>query len=225
MSKGDLKSGQDPTKAIKDRPEVGPTSEDILKEKSKGTGFKIASVIVYVMAVTGNGFLLSVFFLFIWNPQIDATRPSNMAEDRGLFGRWAPAYGYLRADSLKAVEGDGIVAQARKAPQPPAVPYHRIMSTEFTNNYLHGVYENIVPGSKHVIPEAPSVLSSQEQEEYEHNGSTAADHDGNSPQHHDETNMHVSSLGSEYSESTSTSNGGPSTTSAMQQQAIPVSQS
>jgi len=206
----------------KERPEVEATAMEELEVKSKGKLFKMVSVMVYICAITGNGFLLSVFYLFIWNPAINVERPSNMAPDRGLLAAWAPDL--LNARRRIAYD-DGILAQPLKDPETPNVPYHRIMSDEFTKNYLNNILDNIVPGSKHVIPEAPSVLSSQEQEEYEHNGSTAADHDGNSPQHHDETNMHVSSLGSEYSESTSTSNGGPSTTSAMQQQAIPVSQS
>jgi len=203
-SKSSLGTGHDMTSAIKDRPDVGPTAEDILKEKSKSPIFKLASVIVYIMAVTGNGFLLAIFFLFIWDPKIQATRPSHMAEDRGILGRWAPDL----LKNYRYTADDGILAQPLRDTPPPNtdVPYHRIMSTEFTDNYISNFYGNIVPGSKHVIPEAPSVLPFQDQEEYDDSTSNPG---ATSPQHHGETNMHVSSLGSEDSESTSTSNGGP----------------
>jgi len=188
----------------KDRPDVAPTNEDVFREKSKSKTFKLASVIVYVMAVFGNGFTLCVFFLFIWDPQIEATRPSNVAPDRGLLAAWAPAR--LVADRLVA-DDDGIHSQSLKNPKLPTVPYRRIMSEEFTTNYINQFHLN--NGGNSDIPEGPRALPLYAQEEYGNKGSTVKPA-SNSPRVTRSTNMHDYNIGSEEGiDSTSSSDGGP----------------
>ena len=123
----------------KDRPEVEATGMEELEIKSKTTLFKLVSVTVYVSAVFGNGFMLAVFFLFIWDDGITAERPVGVTPDRGLLSRWAPAR--LVADRLVAYDDD-LLAERLKNPILPPVPYRRIMSEEFTNNYINQFHLN-----------------------------------------------------------------------------------
>ena len=127
----------------KERPEIEASSMEEFEAKSKTTLFKLVSVAVYVSAVFGNGFLLGIFFLFIWNSNIVVERPADQPEDRGLIGRWAPDLlpSRLVADRLVS-DDDGIHAESLKNPKLPTVPYRRIMSEEFTNNYLNNFYRD-----------------------------------------------------------------------------------
>ena len=44
-------------------------------EKFRKQLIRVMSVIAYVSGITGPGFLLSVYFIFFWDPQIEGTRP------------------------------------------------------------------------------------------------------------------------------------------------------
>jgi len=188
----------------KDRPEVEATGMEELEIKSKTTLFKLVSVTVYVSAVFGNGFMLAVFFLFIWDDGITAERPAGIAPDRGLLSRWAPAR--LVADRLVAYDDD-ILAERLKNPILPPVPYRRIMSEEFTNNYINNFHR--INGGNSDIPDAPRALPLYTQEEYDNKGSTVKPA-SNSPRYTRSTNMHDYDIGSEEGfDSTSSSDGGP----------------
>ena len=63
-----------------DGEEEKETVKDSRQEPKKRSPFmrkviKVLSVIVYVSGISGPGFLLSVYYIFLWDPQIVAQRP------------------------------------------------------------------------------------------------------------------------------------------------------
>jgi len=180
----------------KERPKVEATGMEELEIKSKTTFFKVASVSVYVAAVGGNGFMISIFYLFIWNPAIQSERPSNIPPDYGWFG--GPSR--YTADEMA-------FPQPLKDIQPLVAPYHRIMSTEYSNKVLNSYLTQ--NGGNSDIPDAPRALPLQAQEQYDNKGSTVKPA-SNSPRYTRSTNMHDYDIGSEEGfDSTSSSDGGP----------------
>jgi len=195
-------------KEEKERPKVEATAMEELEIKSKSTFFKVASVSVYVAAVGGNGFMISIFYLFIWNPAIHAERPSNMPPDYGWFG--GPS---------RYTQDEMSFPQPLKDIQPLEAPYHRIMSPEYTNKVLNSYLTQ--NGGHSDIPEAPRALPLQAAQEYDNKGSTV-EPASNSPRVTRSTNMNDYNMGyaEEGIDRASSSDGGPMAKPEMRGSAI-----
>jgi len=197
-------------KKVEDRPDVAATAMEELEEKSKDTMFKIMSVTVYVCAVGGNGFLLSVFFLFMWDSGISVERPEGIPPDYGWLGG-------LRGDRYTA--DDIPFPQSLKDPQLPISPYRRIMSSDFTTKFLDSYLAK--NGGHSDIPEAPRALPLQAAQEYDNKGSTV-EPASNSPRVTRSTNMNDYNMGyaEEGIDRASSSDGGPMAKPEMRGSAI-----
>jgi len=181
----------------KERPKVEATGMEELEIKSKTTFFKVASVSVYVAAIGGNGFMLSVFYLFMWDSGLAMERPADQP----------PEYGWFGGPSRYTADEDMSFPQPLKDPQPLVAPYRRIMSTDYTNKVLNSYLTQ--NGGNSDIPDAPRALPLRAQEEYDNKGSTVKPA-SNSPRYTRSTNMHDYDIGSEEGfDSTSSSDGGP----------------
>ncbi|XP_042858749.1 uncharacterized protein LOC122244842 [Penaeus japonicus] len=86
---------------------------------------RIVTVMAYVSAVSGAGFLLSIYYIFLWDPQIRGVRPP----------------GYLQTGEMIGMP------QARVASVPEAlrgdapIPYPHKMSKEFMDAYFRNSTE------------------------------------------------------------------------------------
>ncbi|XP_047468790.1 uncharacterized protein LOC125025004 isoform X1 [Penaeus chinensis] len=111
--------------------EADPNAKKATPEEPKKGSFiskklvRIVTVIAYVSAVSGAGFLLSIYYIFLWDPQIRGVRPP----------------GYLQSGEMIGMP------QARVASVPEAlkggvpIPFPHKMSKEFMDAYYRNATE------------------------------------------------------------------------------------